>query len=158
MVDILISLPAQSPSMHMMVPLRSDWDTAALFLHMGRDHGIPGYTSWIEYCSNSTYTKRPTFDDLKDLMKPEYVKTLKYLYSNPDDVDLLVGGLLERPIPGSLVGPTLNCLLTKQFVLLKESDRFWYENDLPPSSLTSEQIREIKKVTLAGMIFCWRYG
>lgn len=152
MVDILISLPAQSPSMHMMVPLRSDWDTAALFLHMGRDHGIPGYTSWIEYCSNSTYTKRPTFDDLKDLMKPEYVKTLKYLYSNPDDVDLLVGGLLERPIPGSLVGPTLNCLLTKQFVLLKESDRFWYENDLPPSSLTSEQIREIKKVTLAGLL------
>ncbi|XP_066250383.1 uncharacterized protein [Euwallacea similis] len=152
MVDILISLPAQAPSVHMMVPLRKDWDTASLFIHMGRDHGIPRYTSLIQYCGNTTYPTQPTFEDLKAFIRPEYVKTLKYVYSNSEDVDLLVGALLETPIPGSVVGPTLNCLLKEQFVLLKESDRFWYENDLPPSSLSSDQIKEIKKVTLAGLL------
>ncbi|XP_050297989.1 peroxidasin homolog isoform X2 [Anthonomus grandis grandis] len=152
MVDILISLPAQSPSLHMMVPLRKDWDTAGLFIHMGRDHGIPGYTSWMQYCSNITYPTNPTFEDMTLLMKPDYVNTLKRLYQNPEDVDLLVGALLEEPLPGSVVGSTLSCLLKEQFVLLKESDRFWYENDLPPSSLTMEQIKEIKKVSLAGLL------
>ncbi|CAH1129175.1 unnamed protein product [Ceutorhynchus assimilis] len=152
MVDILISLPAQAPSMHMVVPLRSDWDTAALFIHMGRDHGIPGYTSWLQYCSNVTSPQSPTFNDMQANIKPEYVKALKYLYVNPEDVDLLTGALMETPNPGCVVGPTLNCLLKEQFTLLKESDRFWYENDLPPSSFTPEQIKEIKKVTVAGLL------
>lgn len=150
MVDILITLPAQAPSLHMMVPLRTDWDTSALFIHMGRDHGIPSYTSGLQYCSNITYPTTPTFEDMKANIKPDYVKSLKYIYRQPDDVDLLAGALMETPMPGSVVGPTLSCLLKEQFVLLKESDRFWYENDLPPSSFDIEQIREIKKVTLAG--------
>ncbi|KAL1488622.1 hypothetical protein ABEB36_014425 [Hypothenemus hampei] len=152
MVDILISLPAQIPSMHMMARLRNDWDTAALFIHMGRDHGIPEYTAWMQYCSNFTFPTYPNFDDFKTNIQPEYIKLLKYLYTNASDVDLFVGALLETPIPGSVLGPTFSCLLKEQFILLKESDRFWYENDLPPSSFTTEQIKEIKKVTLAGLL------
>lgn len=67
-------------------------------------------------------------------------------------MDLLTGALLENPTPGSLVGATFNCLLRHQFSLLRRSDRFWYENDLPPSSLTIEQLQEIRKVTLAGLL------
>ncbi|EFA09156.2 hypothetical protein TcasGA2_TC005493 [Tribolium castaneum] len=150
MVDVLIRTPAQSPSMHMMVPLRADWDTAALFVHMGRDHGIPPYAHYLSKCQNLTIEK---FDDFtKAGISPELLKALKYLYQVPEDVDLLVGSLLERPIPGAIVGGTLECLLREQFILLKQSDRFWYENDLPPSSLTTEQLAEIKKVTLAGLL------
>lgn len=65
---------------------------------------------------------------------------------------MLPGALLETPLPGSLVGPTLSCLLKHQFSVLRRSDRFWYENDLPPSSLTLEQLQEIRKVTLAGLL------
>ncbi|XP_030764451.1 uncharacterized protein LOC115888752 [Sitophilus oryzae] len=152
MVDILISLPAQTPSVHMMVPLRKNWDTSALFIHMGRDHGISGYTSYIQYCSNTTYSLRPGFEDLSPLISPENIQKLKKLYGSPDNIDLIVGAILETPLPGAVVGPTFNCLLKEQFSLLKESDRFWYENDLPPSSLTADQIKQIKKVSLAGLL------
>ncbi|XP_030764452.1 uncharacterized protein LOC115888753 [Sitophilus oryzae] len=152
MIDILISLPAQNPSMHMAVPLRESRDTFALFLHMGRDHGIPGYLKMVEYCTNNTANKSKRFDSLTEKIKPEYIKALKYLYKNAESIDLLVGALLETPLPGAILGSTLNCLMSKQFILLKKSDRFWYENDLPPSSLTTSQLKEIKKITLAALL------
>ena len=31
-------------------------------------------------------------------------------------------------------------------------DRYWYENDIPPSSFTKEQLNEIRKVTLAQIV------
>lgn len=30
--------------------------------------------------------------------------------------------------------------------------RFWYENDLPPSSLSPDQLGAIRKVSLAGLL------
>lgn len=153
MVDMLITTPAHSPSMHMMIPLRNDWDTASLFIHMGRDHGIAPYLKYVEYCSNLTTHKPLKFEDFTSIgIKDEYIKALKYMYKEPQDVDLLVGGLLETPLPGTMVGPTFNCLLKEQFELLKQTDRFWYENDLPPSSLTTGQLKEIKKITMAGLL------
>ncbi|CAH1108455.1 unnamed protein product [Psylliodes chrysocephalus] len=153
MIDLLIRTPANSPSVHIMVPIRTEWDTASLFIHMGRDHGIPSYTNYLQYCTNSVNKKPLSFENLKNFgIKDEYIKALKYMYRSTDDIDLLVGGLLEKPIPGTVVGPTFNCLLKQQFQLLKETDRFWYENDLPPSSLTTSQLKEIKKITVAGLL------
>lgn len=151
MLDLLITTPAKEPSMHISVALRSDWDTTSLFLHMGRDHGLAGYTKWLNFCRNVSYFF--TFDDFdKAPLKYEYVKALKYLYADAEDIDLFVGAILEDPVPGALVGPTFQCLLKHQFSLLRRSDRFWYENDLPPSSLTPEQLTEIRKMTLAGLL------
>lgn len=153
MIDVLISNPAQAPSVHIMIPLRHDWDTASLFIHMGRDHGIPSYPDVVNYCFNVSKDKALKFEDFKAVgIKEEFIKALKYMYRNTDDIDLLVGGILESPIPGAMVGPTFNCLLKEEFVLLKQTDRFWYENDLPPSSLTTGQLKEIKKITLAGLL------
>lgn len=151
MVDLLITTPAKEPSMHISVSLRSDWNTAALFVHMGRDHGLAGYLKWLNFCDNSTEFR--SFDDLsKASIKFEYIKALKYLYADPEDIDLLVGAILEKPIPGAIVGPTFKCLLGHQFSLLRRSDRFWYENDLPPSSLSTDQLVEVRKITLAGLL------
>ncbi|KAL3272932.1 hypothetical protein HHI36_014391 [Cryptolaemus montrouzieri] len=151
MVEMLIKTPAQVPSLHMAVNLRSDWDTAPLFIHMGRDHGLAGYTSWLNAARNTS--KKYEFEDLEKMgMKREHVKALKYLYMEPQDVDLLVGAILEKPVPGAVVGKTLGHLLKEQFILLKKADRFWYENDLPPSSLTTDQLAEIKKISIAGLL------
>ena len=57
-----------------------------------------------------------------------------------DDVDLFTGGLAELPSEGSVVGPTFACLLGIQFAKLRQGDRFWYENDLPPSSFTAGKL------------------
>jgi peroxidase len=65
---------------------------------------------------------------------------------------LLVGGLTETPALGSVFGPTLTCMFAVQFANLRISDRFWYENDLPPSSLSLDQLQAVRRVSLAGLM------
>ena len=65
---------------------------------------------------------------------------------------MFTGGLAEIPLRGAIVGPTFACLLATQFHYLKKGDRHWYENDLPPSTFTKDQLREIRKATLARII------
>lgn len=50
------------------------------------------------------------------------------MFESPDDVDLTVGGILERHVPGTLAGPTFLCILTEQFFRTRVGDRFWYES------------------------------
>lgn len=64
-------------------------------------------------------------------------------------MDLYTGALSEKPINGSILGPTLTCLILDQFVRVKYGDRFWYEN---PNWFTLEQLNEIKKSSLARII------
>jgi len=68
------------------------------------------------------------------------------------DIDLLSGGLLETPLKGAVFGKTFSCLLANQFSIIKNSDRFWYENDFPPSTYSKIQLQEIRQSTLAGII------
>lgn len=150
MVDLLITNPAQNLGLNINVNLKPDWDAASLFVHMGRDHGLPGYVDWLNLRNN--LSTQYTFKDLEYFVKKENVKLISHLYMNPEDIDLFVGGVLEKPLPGAIVGETFGYLLRKQFSLLKKSDRFWYENDLPPSSLTTEQLSEIKKITVAALL------
>lgn len=85
-------------------------------------------------------------------MRPAHARLLESVYSRVEDIDLLPGGILETPTKGAAVGPTFECLLKKQFTKLRNSDRFWYENDIPPSGLTSAQLAEVRKVTLASIL------
>ena len=52
-----------------------------------------------------------------------------------DDVDLMVGGLLEKG-QGGAVGETFSCIMGKQFQLLKTGDRYWYERSKQDFSFT----------------------
>ena len=45
--------------------------------------------------------------------------TVRALYSNPDDVDLYVGILMEQPMNGAIVGPTAGCIIADQFIALR---------------------------------------
>lgn len=55
------------------------------------------------------------------------VDTLRELYEDVSDVDLYVGGLLERRKPGaSLFGPTFQALLEDQFWRWRYADRFFF--------------------------------
>jgi len=75
-----------------------------------------------------------------------------FSFRNAEDVDLLVGALLEEPVVGALFGPTISCLLTLQFEQLKQTDRFWYENEIPPSSFTLDQLKSIRQTSLSGLL------
>ncbi|XP_078034406.1 uncharacterized protein LOC144468658 [Augochlora pura] len=126
-------------------------DTNVRYVHMGRDHGLPGYVHFVSDCSGHNVTVR-NFSDLERFMHPMHAKLLQSIYSDVEDVDLLLGGILEIPARGAVVGPTFECLLKRQFMKLRNSDRFWFENDLPPSSLSAAQLSEIRKVSLAGIL------
>lgn len=76
----------------------------------------------------------------------------KFYYRSVHDIDLFTGGLAENKLPGAVVGPTFACLLGQQFQHVRRGDRYWYENDLPPSSFSLEQLAEIRKASLARII------
>ncbi|KAG7159967.1 Chorion peroxidase-like 3 [Homarus americanus] len=124
-------------------------DLAAQIIQQGRDHGIDGYNKWRHFCG---LPKAARFEDLSDVMSQNNINKLKSIYKEVDDMDLFTGGLAEKPNRGALVGPTFGCLIGRQFHYLRRGDRYWYENDLPPSSFTKEQLYELRKVSLARII------
>jgi peroxidase len=86
---------------------------------------------------------------MKDLIPEELVHRLLHTYRSPDDVDLYIGGVMESPVPGTQLGPTMHCLIRQQFEALRNGDRFFYTN---PGQFTDGQLREIKKTTLTSVL------
>lgn len=79
-------------------------------------------------------------------MSAETISLLRNTYTTVEDIDLFTGALAEVPTKGAVVGPTFSCLIGRQMFYYKTGDRYWYENDIPPSSFTREQLNEIRKV------------
>ncbi|XP_017886411.1 uncharacterized protein LOC108628767 isoform X2 [Ceratina calcarata] len=125
-------------------------DLVSLNIQRGRDHGLPGYTKWREYCGLG---KVETFSDLAGYLDPQTLQDISSLYSSVHDVDLYTGALAELPdASGGIVGPTFSCLIADQFVRLQKGDRFWYELSGQPHSFTEEQLVELRKSSLARLI------
>ena len=68
------------------------------------------------------------------------VAKLKKLYSHPDDVDLLVGGMAERPADDSTVGYTFRCIIGEQLARTKKGDRFFYDVPNQQNSFTEGEL------------------
>lgn len=122
-------------------------DLAAINIQRGRDHGIPSYTKWREFCN---MTEINSFDDLANEISDKEVRDkLQKLYGSVYNIDVWVGGILEDQVAGGKVGPLFRCLLLEQFRRLRDGDRFWYEN---PTTFKQEQLQEIKKTSLARVL------
>lgn len=52
-------------------------DLLATNLNRGRDHGLPSYTKYLEYCLGRTATK---YNDIKDLLTTGRLVTLSSVY------------------------------------------------------------------------------
>lgn len=124
-------------------------DLAALNIQRGRDHGIPSYNRWREWCGLKPMN---TWEDMHEVLGNTSTKEYSSIYSSPEDIDLWTAGVAEKPLPGSMVGPTFACIIGKQFHNFKFGDRFWYENGGWPSSFTREQLNEIRKVKLSRVL------
>ncbi|KAF7638230.1 hypothetical protein Mgra_00002202 [Meloidogyne graminicola] len=122
-------------------------DLAAINIQRGRDHGLPGYLEYRKFCG---LTVPSNWEQLSfDIPNPEVLLRLKKLYGHPGNIDLWVGGIVEKRLPDALIGPTFSCLIGDQFKRLRDGDRFWYEN---PDVFTPLQLAQIRKITLAGII------
>lgn len=59
------------------------------------------------------------------------------IYRDVRDLDLYVGGVSERRLPGNAMGPTFACINGVQFYHSKYGDRFFYEHGGESGSFTS---------------------
>ena len=64
-----------------------------------------------------------------------------------DDLDLYVGGLVERAeVPDSILGPVFRCLVARQFAVLKRGDRFFYDLKVPENNKTAFSLLMLNEV------------
>lgn len=83
---------------------------------------------------------------------------LKAVYADFRDVDLSVGGALEKPLVDDIgVGKTYACIFDHQFRNTRFGDRYWFESDDSSVAFTQNQLKEIRKATMA-RIFCDNAG
>ncbi|XP_063426083.1 peroxidase-like protein [Mytilus trossulus] len=129
------------------------FDLGSLNIQRGRDHGIPSYNRWRQFCGFQPALHFGSGHLRLTDHCPSSARALRSIYSHPEDIDLFAGGLSETPVPGALVGPTFRCIIGLQFMYFKIGDRFFYENAFAPTGFTAAQLRQIKRQSLSAL-FC----
>ncbi|KAH0622040.1 hypothetical protein JD844_023951 [Phrynosoma platyrhinos] len=96
-------------------------DLASLDLQRGRDHGLPGYNDWREFCDLPLLkTERELTETIKNR---KVVQNIMELYSSPDNIDVWLGGIVENFLPDARTGPLFACIIGKQMKALRDGDR-----------------------------------
>ena len=121
-------------------------DLASLNIQRGRDHGLPPYMTWKRWAKRQCGVSSDFNSDLTMIR-------LLQTYGTLETVDLWVGGLAEKPLPGGVLGATFACIFAKTFSAVRNGDRFYYENtDLSNATFTSQQRAAINNASLSRVI------
>lgn len=101
-------------------------DLGALNIMRGRDNGLADYNTIRSYYKLKKITEWADINPKLFKERPEVLRLLVAAYQNRiDNVDLYVGGMLESyGGPGEL----FRTIIKEQFLRLRQSDRFWFEN------------------------------
>ncbi|CAO4368063.1 unnamed protein product [Caenorhabditis nigoni] len=110
----------------------------------GRDHGIPTYSEWRKECGGG---KLESYEQLIGLIDDRVMKSVRDLFPDIRDVDLIILGIAENPVYGSLLGPTFGCIMALQFQKTKFGDSYWYTN-----KLNNEQLEEVQKASISSLL------
>ncbi|XP_068627109.1 peroxidase-like [Battus philenor] len=130
-------------------PLQRATDVSANDIMKGRDVGLPSYNQYRKRCG---LPPASSFRDLYKWIPKDQVDVMARRYESVEDVDLMAAILVEYPMRGAVMGPTLACIMIDQLQRWRRADRFWYENPVHPGTFTPEQLYEIRKVTMARII------
>jgi hypothetical protein len=135
-------------------------DLAALDLQRGRDHGLPGYNavrtalglprvaSFAEIAAGGAGQEDGTAGAVNAAAAERAAArararaaALAELYAGRvDDVELLAGALLERPVAGGVLGETFAAVVEEQFLRARAGDRFWFESEEAPLALSLDAL------------------
>lgn len=123
-------------------PGAGGFDLASLNIQRGREHGLPGYNHARQYLGLGAVG---SFEEISS--NPEVQDDLAEIYADVDLIDLWVGGLAEDKVAGAAVGETFHTIIRRQFIALRDGDRFWYQAYLPRFL-----VHIVERQTLAGII------
>ncbi|KAK6019028.1 heme peroxidase [Ostertagia ostertagi] len=111
-----IATPARSPqriTSSVTERLFGGSDMATINIQRGRDHGFPSYNEYRKLCQLRPVT---SFNEWPEVTEKAVRERVAQLYRTPDELDLYVGGILEEPIEGSLLGrPSLALLQSSSY-------------------------------------------
>ena len=123
-------------------PGSGGFDLAALNIQRGRDHGLADYNT-----VRAAYGL-PRVTSFREITPDAAVqRQLESLYGSVDNIDLWVGGLAERHVPGSSSGPLFQRIMVDQFTRLRDGDRHWYQ-----AIFSGRQLGEINGTRLSDVI------
>ncbi|XP_064292366.1 peroxidase-like [Plodia interpunctella] len=123
-------------------------DLSSIDIKRGRDHGLPPYNAYRKICGLPVAHK---WEDIKEIV-PDKLEQLKRLYVDVNDLELMPAIYSEKWVKGAFVGPTLFCIMTRNLVEWRKSDRHFFEHGHLPSSLTLPQLHEVRKTSFARLM------
>lgn len=126
-------------------------DLPAFNIQRSRDHGIPSYHSYLEFCFGM---KVRGWDDMGKFIPYEQLVIFKKLYKDWRDVELWPAVISERKFPDADIGPTAACIVGIQFYHLKYGDRYFYSHGYQTGSFTPRQLSNIKQVSTLASYLC----
>lgn len=130
-------------------PQLRGFDLPSLNIHRGRDHGLPSYNDMRVALG---LERKESFSEITS--DPEVERRLREAYGtkedgtdNTDDMDIWVTGLAEDRYGESMLGELFHTIIARQFSVLRDGDRFWYQR-----SLSQDELRAIEETSLADII------
>ncbi|KAF0293164.1 Peroxidasin-like protein [Amphibalanus amphitrite] len=154
----MIDQPAEGTDANFAAALHGEMlggvDLPALTIQRGRDQGLATYPAAVQLCHGKTLA---SWNDFSTFMDAEAVEELRTAYADPSDVDLYIGGMMERHAEGADLGPTFQCLVGDMFYRLRVGDRFFYDNADQAGTFDDAQLNELRKASMA-RILCDNVG
>jgi len=114
-------------------------DLASINIQRGRERGLVDFNNMRIALGFAPYS---SFDQIHS--DPAVYAGLEHMYGNVNDIDLWVGLLAEEHIPGTMLGETITEIISRQFTVLRDGDRFYYLNDEAFSQEEQDQISSTK--------------
>ncbi|KAI3410341.1 BLI-3 blue-light-inducible Bli-3 protein [Globodera pallida] len=124
-------------------------DVVSSSIMRGRDNGVPGYNQ-LRAIYGLKARDWDTINVKLNRSEPKKVSELaRYYDHNIDRLDAYVGGMLEAD--GNGPGELFSEIIFDQFIRLRDSDRFWFEN-AQSGIFTEREISFIRRITLRDII------
>ncbi len=119
-------------------------DLASININRGRERGLGDFNTVRSFFG---LPKIPSFYELTK--NQEEAILLEQVYGHIDNLDPWVGMLAETHMEGVLMGRLMHVIVKDQFQLLRDGDRFYFEND---PFFDQDEIDAIKNTTLRDVL------
>ncbi|XP_025198953.1 peroxidase-like [Melanaphis sacchari] len=127
----------------------ADQDLGSIDIQRGRDIGLPPYIVVREICG---FPHISSFSDLVGVLNNTDIQLLQDSYESVEDIDLVVGSLLEPLVDGGMVGETARCIIADGFYRTRYGDRYFCDVQNQPGSFSPEQFDVLWSLDLTKLL------